>query len=568
MKNTVYRMVKLVLFSALFLPLAAVPGSCFASGTDGYTLQPFLEIDGLEVNPDSVSVESSQDKMKIKLSVPRDGTYRFGVSVISDEIKALQEGFPVYSDKLLGSTVIRYPYDWTFQGNQNVLTKPRLVMPGIIVSDQVMVVDTKEFFSIRFEQINSRKSQALFLKHYFYNDCNDEAKTEQFLKKGEQVEFSILRFKNLDEAKASIWGTASPMKGVFGKIYYRNWPVEPFGRPRYEFCAKKLKGVFDYIVLREPSTEFWMPKVFQEQGIKAYSYHFLGALHQASPQITPEVKNQYGLTDCAGHYYTAPKTPNGNWVLLNIRNPDVRHLLVKNISRDIENGFDGIFLDGYAIWPDSMGLRGGNVPDASISMVCARWLLLKEIKEAMALINPNSKLFILGSHYYDILGVADGVVKERMYWNWDEYTSDYFDRKTTVIQDHPVDVEAETLIQPFVAKNLCYGFKGYSPLSVQSAKSFARYLTGLSWISMGDFFIDQYEQWAVDYVDTVICTQHINNIAPAHVSIHFKGKSTIYAEEDCEVEFNKPVSVYQDGEELEHEVTSLLMSAGAVYQIR
>ena len=170
-----------------------------------------------------------------------------------------------------------------------------------------------------------------------------------------------------------------------------------------------------------------------------------------------------------GQPYTALRSPDGNWMLGDIRQPQVRARFVQMARNAVQAGFDGVYLDGYAFWADGAGRVGGHAPRAEHSLAYARWQLLREIRAAIHQVNPNALLGLLGNAYYDTLGVADFIMKERMYFAWHTHGLLYSDRDTRI--NSACDREFELGLAPYVAKPLVYGSKGRSPIAVQSAAS-------------------------------------------------------------------------------------------------
>ena len=97
--------------------------------------------------------------------------------------------------------------------------------------------------------------------------------------------------------------------------------------------------------------------------------------------------------------------------------------------------------------------------------------------------NGSAVLGSLANDYYDVLGEADFVVKERMYFGWGADVDAHgkrlgFDQMSTKVRQD-LDVKGEGDLLRYAAGNVYFGSKGYSPISVQTSLHF------LSLIPMG-----------------------------------------------------------------------------------
>jgi hypothetical protein len=531
-------------------------------------ISAYLQIDGQPVNPDGlVNLVYNGTKITASMQAPSDANYTFGFALEADLLNTLELGMPAYNISTLGQPVtIPYPYEWNYCGLSNVLNFPRLVLPGIIYDENLYVADTHKLFSIKLEE-NNNKVRALFLKHATYNDGADRAVPILSMSAGQTAQIDVSIYPSVEAANEKIYGTSDQLTGTITQIPYRGYTALYFTQAQYETCAQKFESVFDWVILREIEPQSWMADTFHNKNIKTLSYRFLGALRRFSAQVTPEIEANYSMIGSEGQLYTAPSSPNGSWLLLDIRDPNARHLLVQMAADDISKGFDGVFLDGYSFWADVNGLRGGNVPDADSSLAYARWLLLEETKAAMTRINPDAKLLILGNQYYDTLGVADVCIKERMYWLWHNFVSNYYDRETSINKDLDLAIETEQAL--FLAKNSAYGSKGLSPVAVQSALNFVRYPSGLCYVGLGDFYNSHLDGWSDAVVDVATGSLYISDVYPSNAYVHFEEKFRMYADEQVIVTFNKPVDILKDapGEQWEYDTLSLQMQPTVRYDI-
>jgi hypothetical protein len=515
------------------------------------SVKPYLTVDNKEVDPDCLKVEFTASEINIQLTAPKKGTYSFGLAFEAQKIMPLAAPMAFYSKpEFKGKAVVRYPYDWTYRVRDNFILekRPRLVMPGLAVDGKVFIADTRELYSVQIDTAESKMVRALLLKHKIYNDGEDLATVQLKLDKGQKETFKILLFKDVKSAAIARCGTTEPMKGSMVQITYRNWPAKAFDKKQYQLCSDKFKGIFDYTIIREIEIPDWIPPIFHKNNIKVHCYQYIGALRRRSTQVNDELVNDMGLKDKNGHFFTCPTIPEGSWQLFDIRRPEVRDMFVKRACQAIEAGYDGIFLDGSAVWGDSLGQRGGDVPNAKHSLAYARWQVVRQITQAVHKINPNAKVGVLANTYYDTLGECDYVMREKMYMDWDRregYGKYYFDRRTQLSQIRDLDYEFRET--PYITKNIIYGSKGYSPVSVQSAVNFLRKPTGFIYYDLGDFFPNQLEQWIDDLI--AIGTQsdvYITNIDPEDCLVHFEEKNIIKVDVPCTVDFSKEVSLMRD----------------------
>jgi len=505
----------------------------------------------------------------MEFETPRAGTYRVGLAIEAPTIAALAPGQPRYSaEDLQEAVVIRYPYDWSYAGKRNVLNvRPRLVMPGVLAGGQVYLVETHELMAVRLEAANEGRTRALLLAHRVYNDGGDAATADLELEAGERVRLRVRVFDSIAEANRARFGPKPRLTGRMMQVAYRGWTATRFTEQDYRRVADKLQGVYDCAIIREVETHDWIPPIFHERGIKALSYQYLGALRRYTPQAPEGREAELGMMGAGGELHTAPKSPGGAWLLCDLRRPEMRDLFVQKARAAIEAGFDGVFLDGYPFWADATGRRGGNAPNAMQSLAHARWELLRDTAQTVHEANPEAVLGVLANQYYDSLGEADFVLKERMYFAWDEFAREFDDRRTSVAQD--LDLAWEQGEAPYVAGALAHGVKGYSPISVQSAVHFLRRPTGLLYLGTGDFTPARLDEW----LETVVALAreddlYIAKIEPAECAVHFEGRSTIWADEDCTIELSRSAWLTDEtGECQQHQVRRAQLVPERRYQI-
>ncbi|HWB83819.1 MAG TPA: hypothetical protein VG675_06745 [Bryobacteraceae bacterium] len=504
----------------------------------------YLAIDGREVKPLAVRLKTEPSEIAASFAADRDGTYRFGIALSAAEISLLAPGMPSYTCSTLHEPLtLRYPYDWTWHApkNGNVLnSRPRLVMPGLKTGGKLYIADTHELFSITLEPCGNGKTlRALLLAHRFFNDGGDRATADLKLRRGDKRVLTVQIYPDLATANRSRFGKHEVIQGSMTQPAYREWASEPLSHSGYELVGRKLQGVYQYIIVREVEAPSWIPEILHRHGMKAIHYQYMGALRRFSPQVTPAIQRQIGMQDKNGQLYTAPR-PSGNWLLGDIRRPEVLARFVNNARMAVRAGFDGIFLDGYPFWNDTAGNIGGNVPGAQHSLAYARWLLLHEIKTAIREENPKATLGVLANQYFDSLGEADWTMRERMYFSWagDE------ENRTGVKVRKDLDNSFEANEAPYSAGPLVYGAKGFDPMAVQSEIHFIQRPTGLLYTDASDFPEAKLEQW-LDTVRSVFADKdlYLSDISPASCWITFPGLGVIRSDSRCRVAFSRPVCV-------------------------
>jgi len=521
-------------------------------------------------NPEAIlnaSLERTDAALVVRFQAPTEGTYRIGLRVESAEITPLSPGTPVFTpaDE---PTALRHPYDWTYVGARNVLSvRPRLVMPGVAVGERVYLIDTRELTAVHLEPVGGDAVAALLLAHRYYNDGADAATPDLHLVAGELVELTIRVFDTLTDAKLARYGVRPAMTGRMCQVAYRGWTATQFGPDAYRRVADRLAGAYDQVLVREAGTHDWIAPIFHERGLRVYAYQYTGALRRYSVQAPEERETELAMTGSGGERYTAPRSPDGAWLLLDVRRPEMRELCVARAVAAIEAGFDGIFLDGPTFFPDAQGRRGGNVPDSTHSLAWGQALLLEEITRAVHAANPEAVVGALGNHYFDHLGAVDFVVKERMYFAWDEFAKDFRERRTWVSAE--LDLPWEEGLAPLVGTNLCYGVKGISPVAVQSAAHFIRRPTGLMYLGTGDFLPDELDAW----LDTVVALAtedelYVTAIEPADRRLHFAGRDRLRVDEDCTITLSRPACLLDEaGECLAHQVKTVTLLAHTRYRL-
>lgn len=531
-------------------------------------INPWLVVDGHEVEPAGVSVSREADLIAVRFVAPHDGVFSIGLSITAPSVTPLAPGLHSYEAADLDAPlVLRYPYDWTYIGTRNVLNYPRLVAPGLIVGDQCFTVDTHDLWSLRLEPTQNGYVRAILMAHRYYNDGADVASTQLPLSAGETVELSVrvsaaptMPFLLQHEKPAQ------PDEELMVQVAYRGWTADSYGEAEYRTIADRLSGYYDWVIVREVETHDWIPRIFHERGIRVLAYQYIGALRRHSDQVSKDTEARLGMHGCGGELYTAPYSPDGPWLLADIRRPEVREVFTRRAVEAIEAGYDGIFLDGTILWPDAKGRRGGDVPGAVHSLAWAHWKLLEEMREAIRAAAPDAILGCLGNDYYDALAQADFVLKERMYFAWEKFAREFTDRETKVRAD--LDARFEQGEAPLVATRLAYGVKGYSSIAVQTARHLVRNPTGLWYLGTGDHSPQLLEEWLATVVAHASEELYVVTIEPPNTWLHFQGRDTIWADEDCRIVLSQPACVTDaDGNCLAHQVTEFEMTGGMRYRL-
>jgi len=531
-------------------------------------VRPYLALDGAEIDPAPVRMERAEDRITLEFEAPADGVYRVGLAIIADSVTPLAPGLEEHAAADLAEPVtLRYPYDWTYVGKRNVLNMPRLALPGVVADGQAYVLDTREMTAITLEAIppvGGTRVRALLLATRYLNDGADAATPDLALQAEESVRLDLQVYDGLRAAAEGRAGTPRPIDGTMLQVAYRGWTAQSYGEAEYARIAGALAGVYDWVIVREIGTHPWIPPILHEHGLKAMAYQYIGALRRHSDQVTDETPAAIGITGSGGEQYTAPYTADGPWLLADIRRPEVRENFVRNAVEAVEAGFDGIFLDGTIPWPDSAGRRGGSVPGTEHSLLWAHWTLLREIVAAVHEADPDAIVGCLGNDYYDALGEADFVLKERMYFAWDKFAREFVDRNTKV--QAILDVAQETGETPLVGTRVAYGVKGYSPVSVRTARGFVREPTGLWYLGTGDHSPELLGEWLETVVELARDGLRITTVEPEKTWLHFEGRDVLHVDADCRIELSQPATVADEaGAPLATGVTEFELQAGTRY---
>lgn len=532
----------LVRRSAIFVLAVALA----ANAGMAQTIAPYLEIDGHAAPAPQGMLKHTPAEISASMTARKDGTYRFGIAISSPEIALLGPGTPKYTcESLKERLTVRYPYDWTWRSPStkgNVLNaRPRLIMPGIRAADRLYVFDTRELFSVTLEPCGAGNAiRALLLAHRVDNDGADRATSELKLHKGERADVALQIYPDIAAANRARFGEHNRMQGVTTQPAYREWTTEPLTEEAYDKIGRGLGGgLYQFIVVREVSAPDWIPRALHKHGLLAIAYQYMGALRRHSAQVTPEIQAEIGMTDAKGQLYTAPTALNGNWLLGDIRRPEVRARFVNNARMAVRAGFDGVFLDGYPFWADATGAVGGNVPGATHSLAYARWQLLHEMKQAMREENPKATLGVLSNQYFDSLGEADWCVKERMYFQWDTGNG-----RTGVKIQKIFDRAFEEDETPYSAGTMGYGAKGFDPIPVQSAIHFVEHPTGLTHTDASDFPERELDQW-IETEKNVMAHKdlYVTDIEPAACWVDFPKVGIMETDTPCAVHFSRPLCI-------------------------
>ena len=375
-----------------------VPARTETFGPGVVRLAPYLTIDGREQPADTaVRVIEDGEAVTVNLEAPVDGIYRFGIALRAPVIRPLSRrtyGYPPENDS--APQTIRYPYDWTYRKQGNVLNRPRLILPGVRAVGKFYVLKTHEMTAISFDA-SGADARALMLFHRFYNDGGDAASPDLKLGAGERRQLELRVFDSIKGANEARLGPTRPMRGLVIQPPYRMWTELRLGPKEYGRIADAFSGLVDFVIAREIEPRDWIGPIFHNRGIRVFAYQYIGGLRSKSIQIDDQLEREIGLTDSQGRRYAGPKSPGGNWTLCDIRRPEVRARFVDNARRAVRAGFDGVYLDGYPVYPDASGRRGGDASGAEMSLIHARWLLLCQIRAAIRGVDSDARLGVLGN---------------------------------------------------------------------------------------------------------------------------------------------------------------------------
>ncbi|MCD6359651.1 MAG: hypothetical protein J7M38_02230 [Armatimonadetes bacterium] len=527
----------------------------------------YLSVDGRPADASSVHVQAAEAGWSLAFTAPADGVYQVGLAVEGRTVTPLSPDRREYTrEDLTEPLVLRYPYDWTQTTKRNVMAwATRLVMPGVIAGDRLFLVDTHELTSVRIEAADDGV-RALLLVHRFENRGWDVATPDLELSAGERVELEVLAFDSIEAANRARFGEAPPLRASMVQAAYRGWTAHYLGADDYRTIAGRLAGAFDWLIAREAETHDWLPPLLHERGMKIIAYQYLGALRRYSAQVAAGDEERLGMRGSGGELFTAPRSPNGAWLLLDIRRPEMREICVRRAVEAVKAGFDGVFLDGTNLFADADGHRGGNVPGAEHSLAWAQWKLLSEITEAVHAAHPGAVVGCLGNNWYDAVNAADFGLKERMYFSWDDFTRDFRRRRTLVRAD--MDTAWEDGQAPYAAKGLAYGVKGVNPIGVQTARHFIRRPTELSYYGVGDFLPEGLEEWLDTVVSIATCDLYITSVVPERCALHFAGRDTLWSDGDCRISTSRPACLLDaSGGCLTHQVRDFRLTAGRRYRL-
>ncbi len=559
------RMTLFVLYG-LTASLVFVPFLAWAQTSP--TVEPYLEVNGSEALPAGVQISRSASQIKVIFRAPRDGTYSFGLSIRTEELAPLSPGLKRYNCAALTQPfIVHYPYDWTSRdrGSNIMSARPRLVMPGLSAGGQIYLADTHELFSLRLEPCTNGRLRAVLLAHRFFNDGGDRATPKLHLRAGETREFTARIYKDIQTANRERFGEHPPMKGNMTAIAFLEYAEDTarendafFGASgnivccrsltpqEWEVTARKLQGAYRYAIVRDQVSKSIAPP-FHQRGMLVYHYEYLGAWRRHSKDVTPEIERDFALRDVKGELYMAPRSPDGVFLLVDIRRPEVRAKLVKDARDAVHAGFDGVFLDGWPFWSDSTGDVGGNVPSATESLAYARWPLLEETRAAIRAENPAATMGILTNLYYDSFGIGDWMMKEFMYGSWfsvepisgNKSVGEYRPASGSQINQDKDKVYEENEA-PFVAGPVAFGAKGFSPIAVQSMRHFLRHPSGLYYAEAGTFPIPALEK----YMHTIAALMkqddlYVTSIDPSSCWVKFEGQATMHSDNRCVVKISR-----------------------------
>src|SRR4029077_11439641 len=90
----------------------------------------------------------------------------------------------------------------------------------------------------------------------------------------------------------------------------------------WDLTARKLQGVFRYALVRDQISTS-IPSIFHRHGVLVYHYQYLGAWRRHSAEVTPEIERDFALRDVKGQLYMAPRSPDGVFLLVDIRRAEV-----------------------------------------------------------------------------------------------------------------------------------------------------------------------------------------------------------------------------------------------------
>jgi len=467
---------------------------------------------------------------------------------------------------------------------------------------------------------------------YTFSLAKDEALTHDFLINTNLKDLLDIKHRLQETTPGSV--TPPDLSGErVVQIAYKNWArVDTnVALEQLEQIASSLAGSYDAVVLHTTDHSAEVANIFKNHGLRIYAYRFNGAIRNTNKGTIPGTA---GLGGCGenGNEGPTPGTsiksgcdyPNDyllrrfnqesniaepivfakdkegletkaiafdgpiafrgsnlNWALLDLRQGRVRDQLVSDAETYIENGWDGIFLDGPLIWIDNgraaiggsgTNLAGADHRESPMSWAYARWLSMWQVRKAMKAIDPDARLGSLAAPFqYDHLHVTDYIAREFLFGIWKNI--DEMGKATTELPESAYDLRAEYNFSQepardfqvqerrYIVNDFLPGTKSANPLFNYSARTwmegtgFDRSYTDIGEIA-SEFKAPDFELVELDHhldVLTSVASSsglpesssrlHINDISPEGTLVTTTGLSEFTASNDATFYLSDRVAV-------------------------
>lgn len=387
---------------------------------------------------------------RFRFEAPLEGA-RFGVeaTVKAQSAELFDVKRTVLRPNGKDSVTTFYPYDWGRKITRSVRHADS-VIPGFKAGGLNIVYDTPKLGAI-----NIRREpgcvRAVFPYYREVNDAGDRALVRHVLRPGMTADMRIYAHAGLAHIQDRRFATPD-RKGMAGahiaQMPPRAWTPNPdvvdraalWADPESKHCAAKTPGAGRYCFPTDAEVQAFAEAMPRENGIailrfalplkrlaaatKAggaipYYYLFFGAI--GARDGDPSFKRDgLVLTDSAGKPHMAPYPieSRGNWFLLDLTRPAARQYFIDRALEALDNGYEGVFMDGGFLWNMPNGIVGGVNPDAEMSQYQGRVLLMRELRAAMRAKNPTARLGILASPYAEYMHYADWVLREGTAMHW------------------------------------------------------------------------------------------------------------------------------------------------------
>lgn len=341
-----------------------------------------------------------------------------------------------------------YPYNWN-KAVQRPVREGDSFVPGFKSGVHFVVYDTPKLGGIAYEAKPGRIS-AFFPYFVEYNDQGDKARSRMDVRPGDQkamrfyVDTSLARIQDnrfgapdrrgmqgasiaqfVPNQWAPVIGSIS-RSGLMQNARGKHCGAAKKGRGRSCFATDAEMREFAAAMPRDNSIAIVrtaLPlasaaRAIRDGGASPAYYLFMGAVSTRDGEASQ--LSRLMLKDSDGKPHLAPYShkSKGHWHLLDITQKAARDVFIGRAVEAMQNGYEGIFMDGAFLWNMPNGHVGGINPGATISHNHARHILMRDLKAAMRAINPSARLGVLANKYMEFMHYADYVVREGTSLRW------------------------------------------------------------------------------------------------------------------------------------------------------